>query len=83
MATTPKYDSIEFCLWLLTNRWLKITPAQRNLATIVKAAAESGTQVTTTQWKDFLNAFAWRYKWYLMNQDLATFYDDDAYYYNS
>jgi len=79
--TTPNGNCIIFCQWLISNKWLRFSPSQLNLISIIKAAAVSGTQVSATQWKDFLNTTMSRYQIYLQSVALSVQEEDDMYYY--
>jgi hypothetical protein len=68
---TPNADCSLFCAWCTSNSLIRWSTARLNLIAIVKNAADTSTEVTNQQWKDFIQITQIYYPVYLQSEALS------------
>jgi len=71
----PNADCILFCDWLLNVSWQPLSNSQRLIVQAVQSAAVANTPITNNTWTNFNKFTSWRYPYYKVYSDLATFTD--------
>ena len=66
MTIYPNNDCAAFCYWMLNVSWQKLSNPRLALINTIYNAAISGSSVTQTEFNNFTQVTAWRYKYYLI-----------------
>jgi hypothetical protein len=81
---TPKPETALFCQFLFDIKWIKLTPARKDVVTQVQIAAENQQPVSDLTWSNFLLS---TYRWYIVWLENVNFNpnevvtDDEEYFY--